>query len=251
MAAQALDLVNSGKLKEAADLYSALLLKYPTSGVAPEALFRLGYIQFVQGDYAKAMATLKRIVSPPATPEIKAAGDALIGQVIATQASKMDPDDPKRKAAFKDAIKQFDTFIQTYPKSPEVESANYGRAMAAFQIQDFEPAVQSLRDNLKQFSSSESVLDSEDLLAVVLTGQASSILRDHGDQDAAMGKFTEALHFLADIITRPQCSKWLEAWEVAISERTSPRVQQDAVRAARACAHQLRLQKFPRPDHRA
>ncbi len=52
LAAQALDLLNNGKLPEAAAAYSTLLEKYPNSGAVPEAMFRLGYIQYVQGEYA-------------------------------------------------------------------------------------------------------------------------------------------------------------------------------------------------------
>lgn len=199
-AAQALDLLNSGKLTAAAAAYSALLAKYPNSGDVPEALFRLGYIQYVQGNYPQAVATLNRIVSPPATPEIKAAGDALIPQVLAAQAAKMPPGDPKRKAAFQAAIKQFDAFIQKYANSPVVETAIYGRAVAQFQNGDYDAAAASLRLNMKQFPGSESILDSKDLLAVVLTAQASDILRNHGDQQEAMAKFNEALGQVAEII---------------------------------------------------
>jgi TolA-binding protein len=202
LAAQALDLLNNGKLKEAADDYTMLMQRYPNAGAVPEALFRLGYIQYVQGDYPGAIATLKRIVSPPASPEIKAAGDALIPQVLAAQAGKMKPGDPKRKAAFEGAIKQFDAFIKQYANSPVVENANYGKAVAAYQNQDYEGAAQSLRDNLKRFPTSESIMDSEDLLAVVLIAEATDIMRNHGDQAAAMGDFNLALRYLADIIIR-------------------------------------------------
>ena len=202
MAAQALDLLNNGKLKEAGDMYTSLLSKYPNSGAVPEALFRLGYIQYVQGDYANAVKTLNRITVPPALPSIKEAGDALIPQILAAQAGKMAPTDPKRKAAFTDAIKQFDAFVQKYPSSEEVETANYGRAMAAYQIEDFAAAEQSLQTNLQKFPTSETILDSEDLLAVTLTAEASSILQNHGDQQAGMDKFNQALRYLADIIVR-------------------------------------------------
>ena len=202
LSAQALDLLNNGKLPEAADAYSTLLVKYPNSGAVPEALFRLGYIQYVQGQYALAVTTLKRIISPPATPDIKAAGDALLPQVLAAAAAKMAPEDPNRKAAFQAAITQFEAFIRIYPTNPEVETANYGRAMAAFQIGDYDTAAQGLTDNLKRFPASESILDSEDLLAVVLIGQATDILRAHGERQAGMEKFNEALKYLADIIRR-------------------------------------------------
>jgi len=200
LAAQALDLLNNGKLKDAEAAYGSLLLKYPNSGAVPEALFRLGYIQYVEGNYPQAMATLKRIIVPPATEEIKAAGDALIPQILAAQAGKMAPTDPKRKAAYQAAIAQFDAFLQKHPNSAEVETTIYGRAVAAFHNDDYAEAVAGLETNLKRFPNSESILDSKDLLAVALTAQASGILRDHGDAAVAMAKFDEAIKYLADII---------------------------------------------------
>ena len=200
LAAQALDLLNNGKLDDAMTAYQSLISKYPNSGDVPEALFRMGYIQYVQGNYDQAVATLKRIVSPPATDEIKAAGDALIPQILAAQAAKMGPNDPGRKSAFQNAIQQFDAFIQKHPKDPQVETARYGMAMAAYQSGDFAGATKSLEDEIKQFPNSESILDSEDLLAVALTAEASGILRDHGDQQDALTKFNEALRYLAYII---------------------------------------------------
>lgn len=174
--------------------------QYPNSGDVPEAMFRMGYIQYVQGAYQPAIATLKRIVSPPATPEVKAAGDALIPQILAAQAGKLPFNDPKRKALFEDALKQFDAFIQQNPKNPDVETALYGRGVAAYQSGNYDEALKSLKQDLQQFSNSESLLDTEDLIAVTLTAQASEILRDHGDEKAAMGKFDDALKSLAYII---------------------------------------------------
>jgi TolA-binding protein len=201
-AAAALDLLNSGKLPDAENAYTALLLQFPTSGVAPEAMFRLGYVQYLQGETDAALITLKRIVSPPATPEIKAAADALIPQVMVAAAAKLNPDDQGRKAAFQNAIQQFDAFIQQYPKSPNLESAQYGRAAAAFQIQDYDGAAKGLRQNLQEFANSPASTDSEELLATVLTAEGNDILKSHGDQEAAYGKFNEALGYLANLIER-------------------------------------------------
>ena len=201
-AAKALDLLNSGKLPEAEDAYAALIQQFPTSGVVPEALFRLGYVQYLQGEYNQAVGTLQRITSPPATPEVKTAADALIPQALAAAAGKLNPGDPGRKAAFGDAIKQFDAFIKKYPNSPQVESATYGRAMAAFQMQDYDAATKSLQSNLQRYPNSDSAPNTQDLLALVLTAQAGDILRSHGDPNVAMDKFNQALRYLADIIVR-------------------------------------------------
>jgi TolA-binding protein len=201
-AAKALDLLNSGKLPEAEDAYAALIQQFPTSGVAPEALFRLGYIQYLQGEYNQAVGTLQRITSPPATAEVKTAADALIPQAMAADAGKLSQGDPGRKAAFGEAIKQFDAFIQKYPKSPQVESATYGRAMAAFQMQDYDAATTGLQSILQRYPNSDSTLSTEDLLALVQTAQAGDILRSHGDPAKAMDKYNQALRYLANIIQR-------------------------------------------------
>jgi TolA-binding protein len=200
MAQQALELLNNGKLTEAADAYDTLLNKYPNSGDVPEAYFRLGYIQYVQGDYATALTTLRHIASPPATPEVKTAGDALIPQVLAGKASRLPLDDATRTAAYQEAIDHFDSFLQLNPRSPAAETANYGRALCSYQIGDMGAAQHSLEQNLRDFPASETIADTEDLLAVVLTTQANDILKAHGDRDEAEGKYRDALRFLVDII---------------------------------------------------
>ena len=200
VAAQALDLLNAGKLDEAFAAYTSLIQRFPNSGDVPEAYFRMGYIQYVQKKYPEAIATLSKIKAPPALPEIKAAADALIPQVLSAKADALSPDDPARKAAFKAVIDQYDAFINANPKSPEVEQANYGKAVAAYKSGDFDTAVGCLMDNLKKFQSSEMILDTEDLLAVTLTAQASTILQDKGDRQAAMDKFSLALQHLSRII---------------------------------------------------
>jgi TolA-binding protein len=201
-AQQALELLNEGKLPEAEDAYNALITQFPTSGVAPEGLFRLGYVQYLLAEYPQAIATLQRVVSPPASPEIKAAADALIPEAYNAEAAAMEPGEMGRKQAFQDAIKQFDAFIQKYPHSAQVESAMYGRAAASFQIQDYTTAANSLTQLLQRFPNSDTTLDSEDLLALVLTSQASDILRAKGDANVAAQKYNRALSYLADIINR-------------------------------------------------
>jgi TolA-binding protein len=201
-AAHALELLNGGDLAGAEDAYTQLLGQYPTAGVAPEATFRLGYVQYMRGEFPQAIATLNKITSPPATPEIKAAGDALIPQAMAGAAAAMAPDDPGRKQAFNAAIQQYDAFVQKYQKSQQIESATYGRAMAEFQIQNYDEAEKALQASLQQFPNSDSSAETEDLLGVVLTADADNITRNHGDEGAAMAKYNEALGHLAAVIEK-------------------------------------------------
>ena len=60
-----------------------------------EAKFRLGYSQYLLGDYDKAGETLKQILAPPAPPEIQELGASLLPQVFAGKAGKLKPGDPQ------------------------------------------------------------------------------------------------------------------------------------------------------------
>jgi TolA-binding protein len=202
LAAQALELLNAGKLDDAANLYSQIISTYPNSDVTPEAYFRLGYIEYLQGNYDQAVDTLKRIENSGATPGVRVAGESLIPQVLEEKAAKMAADDPQRDATLQDVVHQYTTIIRAYPNTAEVESAKYGRARALLELGQDSAAEQNLRENLAQFASSDTILDSQDLLAVVLTTEASKSLREHENERAAMDKYKEALGYLADIIER-------------------------------------------------
>src|SRR5205823_860254 len=115
-------------------------------------------------------------------------------------------DDPKRKAAFEDAIKQFDAFIQKFPQSDYVESAYYGRALASFQIENYDDVAKTLRDSLQRFPQSESIPDSEYLLALTYATQANTMLRAPNVaadvRKQAGTKFDDAIKLLRDIIAK-------------------------------------------------
>jgi TolA-binding protein len=200
-AAQALDLMNAGRTREAADAYEKILKDYPTSTVVSEAQFRLGYLSFMLGEYEKAIPQLQKVLGPPAPPEIQELGNALLPQVIAAKASKLPPADPKRKAGFEEAIKQYDSFLSKYPKSDQIETAHYGRALCSYQLANYEEAAKLLRANLTQFPRSESILDSQYLLALTIATQASvGMLAGKAAEGASA--YGEAEKLLRDIIQK-------------------------------------------------
>jgi TolA-binding protein len=199
---QALNLLNSGQFQQAEAAYTQLLQQYPTAAVAPEALFRLGYAQYMQAEYSQALASLKKITSPPAAPEIKAAGDALIPQVMAAQGAAMTSTDPNRKRSLGDAIVAFQDFIDKHPRTQAAENAAYGMATSEFQLGDYESAEKTLAGNLQNYPNNDSFLDNEDLLGVVLTADANNIENSHGSSEDAEAKFADALKRLADVIQR-------------------------------------------------
>ncbi|MEI8342668.1 MAG: tetratricopeptide repeat protein, partial [Verrucomicrobiota bacterium] len=186
-AAAAMDLLNRGQTAEAAAAYEKILKDYPTSGVVCEAQFRVGYLDYILGNYDKGIEMLKKVMGPPASKEIQEQAGGLLPQILAAQASKLDANDPKRAAAFEESIRQFDAFIQKYPASDEMETVIYSKSLAQFQIGKYAEAATGLRQNLAKFGKSESILNSEYLLGLAL---------------AAQGTYEEAEKWMRDILEK-------------------------------------------------
>jgi TolA-binding protein len=201
---QALALFNAGQIPEATEAYKKILHDYPTSTVVSEAQFRLGYLDYLQGDYDPALDLLKKLLAPPAPADIQELAASLLPQVMSANATKFAPDNPARTRAFEEAIKQFDLFIQKFPKSEELEGAVYGRALALFQTEKYDDAATALRGNLARFPKSGTILDSEYLLALTLATQANRTVQSaDGEANAgAQAKYDEAARLLGDIITK-------------------------------------------------
>ncbi len=199
--AAALQLFNGGQYKDAITAYEGVVKDYPTSIVISEAYFRLGYLHFLEGNFDKSLDYLKKILAPPASSDLQELGYSMIPQALAGKAAKIE-DEGKRNAGLEEAIKGFDSFLQKYPNSLQVESATYGRALCAFQVGKYDDAASGLRNNLKNFPKSESILDSQYLLALVLATQGSMGLQANADDAAAAAKCDEAEKLLKDIITQ-------------------------------------------------
>ena len=202
--AQALELFNQNRIQDAANAYEQLLKDYPTSSVVPEAQFRFGYLSFLLGNYDRATEVLNKILGPPAPAEIQELAYGLLPQVAAAKASKLEPKDYKRTGAYQDAISKYDLFLKKFPKSDQVESAQYGRALALFQIGKYDDAARGLRSNLANFANSESILDSQYLLALTLATEANLALENTPEaaSSQAMSQYDEALRLLEGIVQK-------------------------------------------------
>ncbi len=197
--------LNQQKYPDAVKAFEELIKVYPQSPAVPEALFRLGYAYFLGGDYDKSVTNFQKVPTAQGAPaEIVELATSLTPQVLATKASKIDPKDPLRDKTLKDALDGFDAFLLKFPKSEEVESANYGKAIANFQLQKYEEAAQPLRLNLQKFPTSETIQDSQFTLALILgTEGVTALQKSTGEPDpAALAKFDEGEKLLRDIINK-------------------------------------------------
>ena len=197
-------LVSEGKYAEAAASYEEIVTKYPTSQLVPEANLRAGSAHYSAGNYDKAAAIFKKVLDDKkAAPELAQLAASLLPQVSSAKAAKLK--DPERKLALEEAIKQFDQFLAKYPAGDEVESANYGKAMAFYQLGKYPDAATALQTNMQKFAASTTVLDSQYLLALTIATVASQTMQSAGGESKkADVQFDEAERLLRDIVARRQ-----------------------------------------------
>jgi TolA-binding protein len=206
--AQALEAANNiyigGDYPAAVAAYEKILVDYPTSTVVGNAQVQLAYAAYLAGDNKKSLDTLtKFFAGPPAPPELAELAALLQPQALSGLASALKPEDPARKKAYEDAVKKFNEFLQKYPQSAEIESATYGSALASFQIADYAAAKTALEGNLKRFASSASILESQNLLALVYATEGSKMLSAEGaDPAPGLALYRQAADLLRDIITK-------------------------------------------------
>ena len=197
----------AGNYKDAAAGYDLLLKDYPSSEAANDARFRLAYADFLLGQFEPAAELLRKQIASQATPaEVVEQASGLLPQVLSQQASTRKPDDPQRPAGFAAALKEYDAYLQKFPKAPGVETALYGRAVAAYQTGGYDAAARDLRASLAGFPGGDSFLDTEFLLSITLATQANLALgkddRTAAEAAEAGARFAEAERLLGDIIRK-------------------------------------------------
>ena len=199
-------LSSEGKHGEAAAAYEELVKTFPASALVPEANFRAGYAHYNGGNFDAAVAAFKKVLDDKkAAPELVELALSLTPQVLAAKAGKLPANDPNRNTALEEAVKQFDLYLGKYPASEEVESANYGKALALYQLAKYDTAATVLRASMQKFAASPTVQDTQYLLALTIGTIANvAMQKATGENKAAEAQYDEAERLLRDIITKRQ-----------------------------------------------
>ncbi len=194
-------LFDQAKYPDAAAVYERLLNSYPNAESARDAQIHLAYSRFFSGQFQPAIDQLRKILGNPATPpELQELSSSLLPQVLSQQAGALPPADARRKPGYESAIAEFGAFMQKFPKSPEVETALYGRAVAAYQIGSFADAERDLRQSIATFPRSDNADDTAFLLALTIGSQANILLAKSAA--AAIKSYEEARALLAGVINK-------------------------------------------------
>ena len=199
-------LSNEGKHGEAAATFEEMVKKFGASLLVPEANFRAGYAHYNGGNYDAAVASFKKVLDDKkSAPEFLELALSLTPQVLAAKAGKLPVSDPNRVKALEDAVKQFDVYLAKYPASEEVESANYSKALALYQIGKYDAAAAVLRASMQKFEKSPTVQDTQYLLALTVGTIANVAMQAAGGESkAAEAQYDEAERLLRDIIAKRQ-----------------------------------------------
>lgn len=201
----AYNLYLAGNYPEAAAAYKKFLTDYPTDGLVPVATVQLGFSYFFNGEFDLALSSLEKAEKDPALPdELKPIVASFIPQVLAAKAAAMPPAEAGRKPAFEAAIKKFGEYLEKFPKGDQVEQVTYGRALAYYQIEEFDAVVTDLETNIKNFPNSPSIQESENLLALTLATQGGQELAKGDGADRAKGNalLNRAITLLEGIINK-------------------------------------------------
>ncbi len=193
--------------KEAIASYVKLIQGYPNSELITEARFHLAYASFLTSQFDPAANDLRRLIAAPTTPpELLEQAALLLPQVLSQWAASLKPDDPAREARFGEAIHEFDAFVNRFSKSADLETARYGRAVAAYQVARYADATRDLSQNVATFPNSDTVLDSTFLLSLTLATQANLALAKENhtptEADGALKNYAESERLLDDIIRK-------------------------------------------------
>ncbi len=200
---QAYGVFLSGDYAKAAEAYEAVLKNYPTAAIVPNAQLQLAYSYFFLNEYGQAEEILKKFLSgPPSPPALNQAARSILPQVLSAKATALDPGDPARKPGFEAAIQGFTDFLKAFPQSTETESVVYGRALANFQLANFEPAIKDLEANIAAFPGSSTIAQSRNLLALAYATLGSQELNkgDATDREEAFANYDQAIEILRGII---------------------------------------------------
>ena len=203
-----LKLSDEGKFADANKVFADLIKRFPfpTSQLGPQAHFRIGYNLYLMGEFDKSIDQLSSLTQVKGVDaETLELAASMVPQISVAKAVKLPEGDRARDQAFEMAAKQFDAFIQKFPKSDEVESATYGKAVSLFQIHKYEDAATALQTNLQKFPQSVTIQDSQYLLGLTLATLATNLAKASGKTDATIDQnYDKAEELLREIIAKRQ-----------------------------------------------
>ena len=136
-----------GKYKEAAAAFTKFLEKYKMlSPRSLDAKFHLAVANLQEGLYDEGLKLLRELIGNPKIDQsAREMAQLLVAKGITMKASRLPSESPPQKDAQKkvmlEGIKEYDDFIKAFPKTRDMDSAQFLRAILLLQTETYDEAM--------------------------------------------------------------------------------------------------------------
>ncbi len=140
-------LFRSNKFKEAAEAFTKFLAKYKMlSPRSLDAKFRLAVSNLQEGLYEEGIKDLRELIgNPKIDVAARETAQLLVAKGITMKASRLPSETQPQKDAQKkvmlEGIKEYDDFVKAFPKSKDMDSAQFLRSILLLQLESYDEAM--------------------------------------------------------------------------------------------------------------
>ena len=205
---------NEGRYKEAAALFEKFLEKYGLlSPKSLDAKYRIAIAYAQTEHYDEAVGHLRQFIANQRVAlEAKAMAQLLIAKTLTLKAFKLpsetDGQRTLQKKFFAEAIKEYDTFIISFPKSRDLDNVYFLRAQVLLQSGDYDEALKGF-GAVMRIPNSPFTWEAAMWIGKTYFIQANSLLEIKGGKDPkpedvqkALALFDKSLPFLDAVANR-------------------------------------------------
>ena len=179
----------AGKFKEAADAFEKFFIKYKMlSPRSLDAKFRLAVARVQEGLYDDAIRHLRELIANvKIDPAAREMAQLLVAKSLTLKGSKMPgetaPQKDQQKKIFAEGIKEYDAFITFFPKSRDMDGAQFLRATLLLQSESYDEAMKGF-NVVGLMNGSPYLWESRMWIGKSLFIQASELLQAKGGKES-------------------------------------------------------------------
>jgi TolA-binding protein len=194
----------ANKFKEAGDAFEKFLAKYKMlSPRSLDAKFRLAVALVQEGLYDDAIRHLRELIANvKIDPAAREMAQLLVAKSLTLKASKLPsdtaPQKDQQKKIVAEGIKEYDAFIATFPKSRDMDGAQFLRATLLLQSDSYDEAVKGFA-TVARIPNSPYVWESVMWIGKTFFIQGNALLQSKGGKEVppedvkkAVGLFDKA-----------------------------------------------------------
>ena len=182
-------LFKANKFKEAGDAFGKFLAKYKMlSPRSLDAKFHLAVALVQEGQYDEAITHLRELITNPKIDlAAREMAQLLVAKSLTMKASKLPadtaPQKDQQKKVFTEGIKEYDDFIKAFPKSRDMDSAQFLRATLLLQSEDYAEALKSF-NVVANMAASPYLWEARMWIGKTNFIQANALLQPKGGKEA-------------------------------------------------------------------